>query len=210
MLCQSPGTGAGYVPIPNCANTTCASHVTALRPVSNASSGPTSALSAWLPMLLGLLVNFPWNVPLFPRLLRSVGSISQPSQTSVRLELIHGGLQFSAAGGYRLCQTDIASTAGIYDCKWGVYEGWCRTEQISPLKATVQQLAGVPVLNLQACSFHYLIQCYRSAISTGFRLQGGWNLGTNPILFLLLHAFHIKVTQDCSSVEFGFVPSSLS
>ena len=82
---------------------------------------------------------------------------------------------------------------GIYDCKWRVSESWCRTEQISPLKAFVQQLADF---------FEFLfssrklapstIKGYRSAISTVFRLQGGWNPGADPSLLSLLRTFDME------------------
>ena len=100
---------------------------------------------------------------------------------------------FSDADAHRLCHTVRASTAGIFDCKWRVYEGWCHTEQFSPYQASVHQLAEF---------FEFLFSTrklasstnkgYRSAISTVFRLRGGWNPGTDPILTSLLRAFDIE------------------
>lgn len=60
------------------------------------------------------------------------------------MELIERGLReqpFSEGVAQRLSRTVRASTAGIYDCKWRVYENWCREQQIGPLETTVQQLA---------------------------------------------------------------------
>lgn len=184
----------------DCANATSTSQVSALRSVSNATGGATSALSTLASNVTRVAGGLsPEGAPISttPEA-TSVGGISQPSRTgsSVRLELIQRGLrerQFSEAVAHRLCQTVRASTAGIYDCKWRVYESWCRTEQISPLQASVQQLAEF---------FEFLfstrklasstIKGYRSAISTVFRLQGGWNPGTDPILSSLLRAFDIE------------------
>lgn len=177
-----------------------ASQVSALRPVSNATGGATSALSTLASNATRVAGGLsPEGAPITttPEA-ASVGGISQPSRTgsSVRLELIQRGLrepQFSEAVAHRLCQTVSASIAGIYDCKWQVYEGWCRTEQISLLQASVQQLAEfLEFLFSTRKLASSTIKGYRSVISTVFRLQGGWNPGTDPILYSLLRAFHIE------------------
>ena len=120
----------------------------------------------------------------------SFRSVSQPSRAglSVRVELIERSLrdqQFSDAVTRRLTQTVRASTAGIYDCKSQVYESWCHMQQISPLKATVQQLADFYEFLF---SSRKLVPCtikgYRLAISTAFHLQGGWNPGTDQSCLL--------------------------
>lgn len=170
---------------------------------------PLQHYQPWLPMLLGLLLDFPWKVTPLPRLLKQPQSgvfHSHPEQVhpfaglSVRLELIQRGLrerQFSQAVADRLCHTVTASTAGIYDCKWRVYEGWCRTEQISPLQASVQQLAEFFAFLFSTRKLaSSTIKGYRSAISTVFRLQGGWNPGTDPILTSLLRAFDIELPKS--------------
>ena len=128
----------------------------------------------------------------------SIGSVSQPSRasSSVRVKLIERSLrdqQFSEAVTRHLRQTVRASIAGIYDCKWRVYESWCRMQQISPLQATVQQPADFfEFLFLSRKLAPSTIKGYRSAISTVFYLQGGWNPGSDPILSSLLCSFDIK------------------
>ena len=160
---------------------------------------PLQHYQPWFPMLLGLLVDFPREVPPFPRLLRQrqLGVFhSYPKQ----VHLFAWNLSSMA------CKNDsflkqlptvsarqLEHLTGIYDCKWRVYETWCHAEQISPLQATVQQLA-------EFLEFPFLtrkltpsaIKGYRSAISTVFQLQGGWNAGTHPILSSLLRAFDIE------------------
>ena len=177
-----------------------ASQVGAFRPVSNATGGSTSTLPAVVsntPLVACGLSNGGSAISATPET-TSVRSVPQPSQTgsSVRMELIECGLrerQFSEAVAHPLCQTVKASPAGIYDCKWRVYESWCRAEQISSLQATVQQLAEfLEFLFSTRKLAPSTIKGYRSAISTVFRLQGGWNPGTDPILSLLLRAFDIE------------------
>ena len=128
----------------------------------------------WLPMLLGSLVDFPREVP--P--LQSVRSIPQPSPTGsfAHMELIERGLQerqFSDAVAHHLCQTVTAFTAGILDCKWRIYESWCRAEQISPLQATVQQLSEFLEFLSSTCMLaSFTMKGYRSAIRTLYQLHG--------------------------------------
>ena len=116
--------------------------------MSNAAGGSTSALPAVAfnaPRVACGLSTGGAAISATPET-TSVRSVPQPSRTgsSVRMELIQRGSperQFSEAVAHRLCQTVRASIAGIYDCKWRVYEGWCRTELINPLQATLQQSA---------------------------------------------------------------------
>ena len=82
-----------------------------------------------------------------------------------------------------------------------MYESWCRSEQINPLEASVQQLADF---------FEFLfssrklapstIKGFRSAICSVFRLQGSWNPGTDPILSSLLGAFDIERPRSSKAI----------
>ena len=175
------GWELGVCVSPNCTDATSASQVGALEPVSNATGCSSSALPPVPSNATQVGSGLSSGGASIATALEtaSVRSIPQPPQSGspVRAELIKCGLrerQFSEAVAHPLCQTVRVSTAGTYDCKWRVYESWCRTEQISPLKASVQQLADFFEFLF---SSHKLapstIKGYRLAISTVFQLQGG-------------------------------------
>ena len=205
---NSLGPALGICLSSNCADATGTSQVGAFRPVSNAAGGSTSTLPAVAsnaPRVACGLSTGGAAISATPEI-TSVRSVPQPSRrgSSVRMELIERGLrerQFSEAVAHRLCQTVRAFATGIYDCKWRVYESWCRAEQISPLQATVQQLAEfLEFLFSTRKLAPSTIKGYRSAISTVFRLQGGWNPGTDPILSSLLRAFDIEQPRSTKVV----------
>ena len=178
---NSLGSALGICLSSNCADVTSASQVGAFRPVSNSAGGSTSTLPTVAfnaPRVACGLSMGGATTSATPET-TSVRSVPQPFQTgsSVRMEVVESGLrerQLSVAVAHCLCQTYRAFTAGIYDCKWRVYESWCRAEQISPLQATVQQLAKFLEFLFSTRKLALsIIKGYRSAISTVFRLQGG-------------------------------------
>ena len=137
---NSLGPALGTCLSSNCADATSASQVDAFRPVSNAAGGSTSTL----PVMASNAPRVACGLSTGGAAISATPETTSRTGSSVRNELIERGLrerQFSEAVVHRLCQTVRASTAGIYDCKWRVYESWCRAQQISPLQATVQQLA---------------------------------------------------------------------
>ena len=116
----------------------------------------------------------------------------QPHQTGsfVNMELIEKEQQSSQAVAH---QTVRASSASIYDCKWQVYDSCCRSKQINPLKASLQQLTDFLEFLFSSCKLAlFTIKGYRSAISSVFWLQGSCNPGMDPILSSLLQAFDIE------------------
>ena len=105
------GQALGICLSPNFADATSASHVDALEPVSNATGCSSSALTAVLSK----------ETQVASGLSSGSASIATARETaSVRTCLRER--PFSEAVTHHLCQTIRASTAGVYDCKWRVYE----------------------------------------------------------------------------------------
>ena len=147
----------------------------------------------WYPEIMSMLISDPILLPPVPNLITSPLQQHHPLHPSPPpwFQTQYCCPQFPIWSHLR-CNSIIPFTP-----PWWKWTSWCDREQIDPMDATVEQIAGFLADRFQNESLEYsTLSVYRSAISAYHPSRDGYKIGEHPLIRdLMKGGFHARPPQ---------------
>ena len=152
---------------------------------------------SWTNDLLDLVVDFPWVLPLWPKLLKqphlsrfheAVPSLHLHAMAIVRKAIRCAN--FPKEVSKRIANPARQSSTRVYNAKWRIFARWVQGRGCVPTQASVQLIADffLYLFDDRKCS-PSTIKGYRAAISDTFKCLGKVDVGKDPSLSRLIRSF---------------------
>lgn len=127
---------------------------------------------------------------------RKVSTSKHSNVRSSRLGIIKQSVRdkrFSEEVAEFVSQSRRPSTRKVYDAKWRIFTGWCRTKQIDPVTAPINVVADflLHLFQVKKCQIS-TIKGYRSTISNTLKFKTGRIIGSHPVISELIKSFELQ------------------